>query len=217
MDTPHVLVLYTKITGELSANGWNTYLDKLSQDLRDKATSYVNWKDQHAYVFGKLLLMKAIAKYGYPPGDLSGVQYTTYRRPYLSADFDFNISHSGEYVMCAIGEGLRLGIDIEAIRSIDFEDFRNVMAPREWKDIHNAKHPITTFFRYWTIKESAIKADGRGLSVPLLEVQVQNGHVQLGDASWYYQEFHHIKDSCLSIATDHEKFTVDWEEVYFYD
>ena len=31
------------------------------------------------------------------------------------------------------------------------------------------------------------------------------------------EEFHHIWDRCLSIATDREKFTVDWEEVYFYD
>ena len=49
-----------------------------------------------------------------------------YGKPYLSEhpDFYFNISHSGEYVLCAIDNN-PIGVDIEeVVRAIEYE--RNI-------------------------------------------------------------------------------------------
>ena len=43
--------------------------------------------------------------------------------PNLSNNLDFNISHSGQFVVCAISNSIPVGIDIEKIKEIEIESF----------------------------------------------------------------------------------------------
>ncbi len=103
--------------------------------------------------------------------------YNNYDRPYINDIIDFNIYHSGNYVVCAIGQDLKHGIDIEKVQDIDFKNFKKVMTDMQWQDIIRSKSPGSAFFKYWTIKESVIKTDSRGLSIPLLDIHVENNKV----------------------------------------
>src|SRR5204863_7236149 len=117
------------------------------------------------------------------------VEYSSHYRPYLTLNgYDFNISHSGNYVTCAIGKNIRLGIDIEENRNVSFKNFEMVMTPSQWDEINNANYQLKEFYKCWTIKESVSKADGRGFSIPLDELKVKNNTVQYEDKLWYVQE-----------------------------
>lgn len=83
----------------------------------------------------------------------------------------FNLSGSqgtGMLALCTAGE---LGVDIEAIRPFDeIEDFARRSFARDEADALMAlpaHQRMTGFFACWTRKEAIIKADGRGLSLPL--------------------------------------------------
>ncbi len=92
--------------------------------------------------------------YGYSPDSLNHLSYTKFGRPYLdNSRIDFNISHSGDYVVCAVTTHGRIGIDIEKIKPIDLFDFERYMTPQEWNAIRDSVEPYHTFYSYWTKKE----------------------------------------------------------------
>ena len=147
-------IFYTSFKNPLAEDRYSEYLSVLPLDLREKNARFLRWKDQHAHLFGKLLLIEALKHHNIEDNIWDLISYNAHKRPYFTADgYDFNISHSGEYVLCAIGKNIRLGIDIEINRERNFNDFQNLMTATQWNEINNSENPIQTFYKYWTIKE----------------------------------------------------------------
>ncbi|MBN2322262.1 MAG: 4'-phosphopantetheinyl transferase superfamily protein [Spirochaetes bacterium] len=79
----------------------------------------------------------------------------------------FNSAHSGRWAVCAFDYG-PIGIDIERIRTIDF-DIRDLrFSEEEYKDLmeNNENERTSLLYDLWTLKESYVKAVGKGLSIP---------------------------------------------------
>jgi 4'-phosphopantetheinyl transferase len=74
----------------------------------------------------------------------------------------FNISHSGDFVVCALSNEFEMGLDIEQILPVPLVDFKNIMSEIEWKEITSVEG-LTAFYRLWTMKEAVCKAEGIGL------------------------------------------------------
>jgi len=74
----------------------------------------------------------------------------------------FNISHSGDLVVCALSDEFEMGLDIEQILPVPLVDFKNIMSENEWKEI-TSDEGLTAFYRLWTMKEAVCKAEGIGL------------------------------------------------------
>lgn len=140
-----ILILFTKFIHELPSIHKEKYITKLPNELKERNSRFVRWQDRHANLFGKLLLIEGLKQYGFEDNVLTNLKYNKYSRPYLNSEIDFNISHSGEYVMCAISKSAKLGIDIEAIQGIDFKDFKKVMSAQQWQDINNSESPSRAF------------------------------------------------------------------------
>lgn len=95
-------------------------------------------------------------------------------------DINFNVSH------CAGGAALsissfRTGIDIEKVRPFSVKTAGKVLSKNELSIIENSGHPELDFFRFWTLKESYIKALGTGMSYPLQKINFlidQNSSIQ---------------------------------------
>jgi len=163
----------------------------------------VRWQDRHSHLFGKLLLVEGLKQFGYDINSLSHLLYNKYDRPFLNENIDFNISHSDEFVICAIGQKVRIGIDIERIKEIDFSHFSRVMTNEQWDTINNSINPKQTFFNFWVIKESVIKANSRGLSIPLLDLYVNsNNTVNFDKMTWYLKELLIDKDYCSFLSSN---------------
>ena len=180
-----VLILYSRLEQKLEEHRFDTLLQPLPSDIQQKIRRYRRWQDAHACLFGKLLLIEGLRRLGLGGAALlHQLQYTSYGRPFLAGVADFNISHSGEYVVCALSIHYRLGIDIEKIQPIHLSDFRGQMTDMEWDTVSKADDPLQAFYYYWTRKEAAIKAHGHGLSLPLKEVVIGEGQVVMEGKGW---------------------------------
>jgi 4'-phosphopantetheinyl transferase len=195
-------VLYTRIPKRLPTACYNEFVSLLPQDMQEKNARFREWKDRLLHLGGKLLLLEALQRLGLNDQCLNQVKYSPYNRPYIKENIDFNISHSGEYVVCAVASNMQIGIDIEEIKPVDFPDFDNVMTMAEWENIHHATDPLRAFYTHWTIKESVIKADSRGLTVPLTDINIHPQFAELEGKIWYLNELSIDDNYCLSIATD---------------
>ncbi len=189
-------VLFTCFDSEIPDERREYYLRKMPESIRNKINRYVRWQDRQAGLFGKLLLLKGLTEYGgYPPGCLNSLSYNDFGRPFIDSDIDFNISHSGDYVVCAVGTRRRrvptderVGIDIEKIRPIVLSDFKNYMTSQEWESIEASDRQYDRFYEHWTMKESVIKAEGRGLSIPLTDIRLYRGKAAVYDTVWFLRE-----------------------------
>jgi len=210
-----IKIYYTTFNEQLPTSLWQTYLNILPSPLQEKVCRYRRWEDQHCSLFSRLLLRHALSQAGYNTNSLNQLQYNQYHRPYLDHPIDFNISHSGEYVICAISPQGRLGIDIEQIRSIKLTDFEKYMTPQQWQDITTSANPRDKFFDYWTIKEGVMKADGRGFHLPLLDIHTQGNQATVNNTTWYLTKISLDPNYPCHLVTDTENPTIDLNPMNF--
>jgi 4'-phosphopantetheinyl transferase len=180
-----ILILHTTIGNRLAENHEKVLLGKLPADLQMKIKRYLRWQDAQACLLGKLLLIEGLQRFGVDGAALiHQLQHTNFGRPYLPGRIDFNISHSGDFVLCALSDQSRVGIDIEKVHDVKLSDFRSQMTDEEWRRVTGDADPTRAFFYYWTKKEAAIKAHGHGLGLPLKDVVIGNEKVAMEGADW---------------------------------
>lgn len=82
--------------------------------------------------------------------------------------FHFNLSHSGDWVVCAVDDA-PVGIDIEEIKPIDLAIAKRFFSADEYQDLLSqpAERKEAYFFHLWSMKEAFIKLTGKGLSYGL--------------------------------------------------
>lgn len=161
------------------------WLGEFPTFIQDDILQYKKDKDQWRVLGGKQIL-KTFLHQSNNVFNLNQVKAKQKGKLYLeAAPFDFNISHSGDIVVLVVMEDGICGIDIELHRAINYSIFERNFTPIEWKTIVNAKNPSQQFFDYWAIKESVIKADGRGFEV-LGKTEILSDRQAVCDGQLYY-------------------------------
>jgi len=204
LNKQNSIIFYTKLHINFFIER-QSFIKKLPQEILAIASNFVQEKDKMAFLMGRYLIERQLKKY--VNGDLwEQIGVDSYGKPYLkSNNIYFNLSHSGEWVVLAISEKYKIGIDIEKIDTINYYNFENCFNSQEWKNIINSNNIIHKFYKYWTWKESIIKADGRGLSIELQDVFLGKQYSQIADkSSIFYSEFVNIADEY--------KLCVSWEK-----
>lgn len=165
--------------------------------------SYANFQSKAQHLVGRLLLRQLLTQFYQLTNSLKHLQYTKYGKPYLSQGPHFSIAHTQEYVICAISDHSSVGIDIEKSQPIVPSDFKAEMAP-QYNQIIQSQKPASEFLRYWTLKESVIKADGRGLQIDLASITFHNHQARIGNDSkvWHTQTIYPFPDYTISIASE---------------
>jgi 4'-phosphopantetheinyl transferase len=109
-----------------------------------------------------------------------------YGKPFLKKypSFHYNISHSGEWVVCATSNS-EIGVDVEEILPFDLQMAKGLFTCDEYHYLLDKKEEgNAAFYDIWTSKESYVKAKGRGLSIPLdsFNVEIHNpNYIKLTD------------------------------------
>lgn len=83
---------------------------------------------------------------------------------------NFNLSHSGNYVLCSVAaEDEKVGCDIETIKNFREPLARRFFCPEEYAYImeQDEEERRETFYRYWVLKESFMKATRQGMAMGL--------------------------------------------------
>lgn len=191
---------------------YNKYYELLSDDRKEKVDAYRFDGDKKRAVLVDYLLRKALMEKKLIDDNYKISYYTNeYGKPYL-IDFKgvfFNFSHSGDYAICVISDN-EIGCDIEIIKDIDFAVAKRFFTKNEYETIEkivDLKERNELFFRYWTIKESYIKAIGLGLSKKLNDFEViidKNNNIIVEDKNienrYSIEEIKHINGYKVSVC-----------------
>ncbi|XP_022150582.1 L-aminoadipate-semialdehyde dehydrogenase-phosphopantetheinyl transferase-like isoform X2 [Momordica charantia] len=123
------------------------------------------------------------------PYDEIIIKRTLEGKPYLECDkltsdipnFNFNVSHHGDYVVIASEPLCLVGLDVVSYTAPQNEDtieyvesFSSYFSSLEWKNIMNPSSStsvLVEFYRYWSLKEAYVKAIGSGMAYGLEQVE----------------------------------------------
>ena len=86
-------------------------------------------------------------------------------------DHHFNLSHSGPYALCALGD-MPVGADVERVRPRRSFLPRKALSPEEFDWFQARGGRWEDFYTLWTLKEARVKCQGSGLDRPPREIAV---------------------------------------------
>lgn len=159
----NLYIYYSIIDPQMPGDAFTRYLQQLPQSLHRDIMKYHQHVDRVRTLTGKLLLKEAIQQAGLPHSLMDPMSYTNYKRPFITKEVDFNITHSGNCVACIAGRGMKVGIDVEEIKPIRPEDILAVLRDEELDEMKRANASPEAILRFWTRKEAIVKASGEGL------------------------------------------------------
>ncbi|MGG4499055.1 4'-phosphopantetheinyl transferase family protein [Brevibacillus reuszeri] len=144
-------------------------------------------EDCYRSLLGELLIKYILFNKRNMPLESIVINRTKYGKPFIKDvnQVQFNISHSGLWVVCAISSN-EIGIDIEEVRQIDDIDLqvfcRQFFSKEETIDLYSKSitERLQYFFELWTIKESFIKAVGTGMYMPVKSFTVRKDDRNIG-------------------------------------
>ncbi len=196
-----ITIYYAYYGTKLEALVYSRYLNLLPNHITEGIERYRKWEDSQASLMGKLLLRKGLEELGLN-FSLKDLKYNKYGRPYIEGGLDFNISHSGDYALCAISSTNKVGVDLQEIKPISISDFKGQFLEEEWEIINCSEDKCKKFYHYWTAKEAAIKAAGKGLSIHLKEVRIMGDKVSVEGELWGLKTLQFHKDYILQVVSD---------------
>jgi 4'-phosphopantetheinyl transferase len=122
------------------------------------------------------LVRTTLSRYSEIPPEKWRFVKNTHGKPSIDPDLDssairFSLAHTRGLAVVAVTERADVGVDVERTdRRVDAARISNrFFSPEEAAALQEipAERLRERFFRYWTLKESYIKARGLGLSLPL--------------------------------------------------
>ena len=146
-----------KGTGAKAASlGAGMLLQKMARDLID-GTEHEEIFFLEAAVLLEELQKTAPLFFSYEYGDLGKPQIVNFPKK-------FNLSHSGDYVICAAGDG-EIGADIQKWVPYRERTAERFFAKEEWELLQetDAENRTELFYRLWTRKEAYGKYTGQGI------------------------------------------------------
>ncbi len=159
---------------------WLTrHVGLLSADENRRHGRFIFQKDRDQFLIARILLRSTLSRYlNVEPKDWR-FQQNEFGKPEIKPGrrplpLRFNISHCNGLILCGVTVDCEIGVDCENIRrAIAIERLApRVLSVDEQEVLASvpASKRIETFFRFWTLKESYIKARGLGMTLPLQDV-----------------------------------------------
>ena len=182
-----VIIYFSKETELISQEEMNLDFLKLPKMISERIRKYDDPLTQQLKLKGKLLLIRLLERF-HLPFLLEQLCFTNANRPYFHSDFYFNISYSGNIVICGGLKNGRIGIDIEKIKPIDINLFKNYFSLDEWQIIIESENNLSAFYRFWTRKEALAKAIGSGVLKEFSELEVINDMIETQECRYFLHE-----------------------------
>lgn len=209
----HVWLVPVEIPAERQSS-----VELLPESERERARKFHFERDRLHYIEAHVALQTILSGYtGLTPGQIT-FHTTEKGKPYLDPENNpsqtfFNLSHSGDYALIAVGRGSEVGADIERHRSrIDYAQLSArffTTAECRWLDSLPPEVRADGFFRLWSAKEALLKAWGTGLSTPLNRVNVKlqpqgkiafESEIQVGLGRWVGCELQTVPDYSAAVV-----------------
>jgi 4'-phosphopantetheinyl transferase len=155
----------------------------LTPEERRRAARFHFAIDRQRCILGRALARLVLAHHLQRPSSELIFAYNAFDKPRLAGSpqrlLEFNISHSGEWLLIALACGRALGVDVERMRAdmATADIAARFFSSAECLALASlpAQMQCAAFFDCWTRKEAYLKARGDGLSLPLDQFDVAFG------------------------------------------
>jgi len=165
--------------------------DKISKKRREKASHAIKESAVLLNIGAEIILSHALSL-------PLPIEYEKREngKPFLKGQKYFNISHSGDYVLCAVSD-CEVGADIERTERMRENTFKRIFSPAE-KECYEKEHKGSKDYlcRVWTRKESILKMTGEGLRHDLREICTEK--------DGYFVKSFDFGDYIISVCTERE-------------
>ena len=185
------LDLYLAPTGALGPPDLTSLADLLDADERDRAARLPAGDARRDFVAAHALARLALSRHrpalaprawrfeAGPDGKPA---------PVGMGNIAFNLSHGAGLVAVAIGVGAEVGVDVEPLSAeADLERTAPVFCTHEERVALSVMEPAdrrSALLALWTLKESLLKAAGRGFSLSPLAISCQFAPLELVRGPW---------------------------------
>lgn len=167
--------------------------ENLSADEHERAARFRFARDRERFTAARGLLRDILASYLDTSAHWLRFCYGVQGKPCLAETsheaLRFNVSHSNTAMLVAVAHQREVGVDIEHRRAaVDLEDLaETTLSARERGAVSllDRQGRRKALLHSWVRKEAYIKADGRGASLPLtnLDVCAQGGRAAVFNAT----------------------------------
>lgn len=144
-------------------------LNYVSEHKKKKYSLHHNLKSASQSLIGEILLRISISSISNIQDKYVVFSKNQHNKPLLEypSGYFVNISHSGDWVVSAICRK-PVGIDIERFKNVDYKNAQSFFSNKEFSILMNKDESerLDYFFELWTLKESYVKAIGKGLNYP---------------------------------------------------
>lgn len=180
----------------------------LSEKELAKADRFRRASDRASSIMARGALRLLLSGYtGIPASELA-FTYSETGKPHLAVPLgacdalSFNVSHSGDWVMLAIGRNRQVGIDVEKVRrKRDVQSIASrYFTPEEAARINRAADPHALFVHHWVRKEAYVKALGSALFRELSTFAVPNEDGEKD--GWFFRRLDAAPDYAAAVVSD---------------
>lgn len=186
-----ISILYYKVSQERISSAQQSeqianWVEELPLSKQQQIKKLRLQKDQVLSLAGLQLLKVAMPEFSDQPFSLDQLQFPAQGKPFLEGDIDFNISHSGNIVCCAISNTTKVGIDIELQRDVKVATLNKYLIEMPaLSESNSSENNERQFFNLWTKNEAIIKAANHGSIYNMKDIQHEpyGGYYQ--DHFWY--------------------------------
>jgi 4'-phosphopantetheinyl transferase len=160
------------------------FYESLDQDERERLARMATAALRHLFLVSHGLVRTMLSGFaGAAPGDWH-FERNQWGAPHIAGPageppLHFSLSHTRGWAVCAVSLDREVGADVEAVREGTdvLEIAGRFFSPAEAAELAATpeQHRKDRFAALWTLKEAYIKAQGRGLAVPLSSFTVEFG------------------------------------------
>ena len=170
-----------------------TFCHRLFPKRLKKAERYLRAEDRLMCI-GAGLLISCLAHI-----NESEIYISEYGKPYAKNDIFFNVSHSGNCAALVFGEH-ETGIDVEKINGDNLYLAEHIFTKNELLWIKS--DPVIRFHLLWSIKESIIKASGKGIYLfpELSEISPEKNQFSI-DGTAYHFSYRIFENKSIAVSS----------------
>lgn len=163
-----------------SESDWSKVSRSIQLEEKERIGRFVFKRDAKRSIIGQLMIRKFLSEATHLPWSQIKTKRDLNNKPIIEGfNLNFNVSHDGNYVVLAGEENVSVGIDImkncyKGGKSLNefFRLMHRNFHLKEWAYINKGTDmkKTSSFYRFWCLKESYVKATGTGLTIDLKKI-----------------------------------------------
>lgn len=189
---------------------YQKYYQQLTKQRRERVDRLLDEKAKKLSVLAETLLRFVLNEQGITDFAISTLENG---KPFLlGGQKSFNLSHSHDICVCAVSD-VEIGCDVEKIAKANLKIGERFFSKTEnaYLSSLSADKESQEFYRLWTLKESYVKAIGKGLFLPLNSFDVvdekgQTKVITYNQKDYYFKSYRLDNDYKAAVCSQSNVF-----------